>query len=231
MTRRPVIGIAGQRYVVRKFFGDLPVQGNPTRYVDHVSAAGGRPVILPMESAVDLLDVVDGLVLAGGGDLDPTLYGESSAHAVDVDRDRDRTEINLARRARGAGMPLLGVCRGAQVLAVAFGGTLRPHLGDDRPHVVIDGGHAIRTLAGSAVSALLGEQATVNSLHHQAVADPGPSWHPTAWADDGVIEAIEWGGHGSPWAALGVQWHPELERVEGQELFAWLVRESISRSR
>ncbi len=186
---RPVIGIVGYAHVVPWFFGDLPVTGAPTRYVGAVAAAGGRPVLLPGTAAESMLDVVDALVLTGGGDLDPALTGGDPAVAVETDPARDHAELSLVRAAEAAGVPLLGVCRGMQVLAIARGGTLLGDLG--MTHVLPDIGHEVRTRPGSLAAGLLGNRPRTTSLHHQGVADPGPNWAATAWADDGVVEAIE----------------------------------------
>jgi putative glutamine amidotransferase len=224
----PVIGIAGAAYAVARPFGELAVHGAPRTYVDHVVAAGGFPVVLPPGMGHEVIDVLDGVVLAGGGDLDPTLYGPTDERARDVDRSRDDAEITLVRRARAALVPVLGVCRGLQVFAVADGGRLVPDLGPERPHVLPHGAHPITTVAGSTCAALLGGRLDVNSLHHQSVDRVGTGWHVTVRADDGVVEAIEWAGP-TPWAALGVQWHPELDHT-GTTLFGWLVRVAHERS-
>jgi len=195
MPSLPVVGIVGHGYVVPRFFGDLPVTGTPDSYVDRVAAAGARPVILPGSAALGLLDVVDALLLTGGGDVDPALYGGSPEVGIDVDRIRDEDEIAVIHAARRAGVPLLGVCRGLQLLVVAYAGTLTGDLG--RSHVLPGRGH-------------------------QAVADPGPCWRASAWADDGVIEAAEWVGP-EPWPVMAVQWHPELDGDSGTALFDWLV--------
>jgi putative glutamine amidotransferase len=108
---------------------------------------------------------------------------------------------------------------------VAFGGTLTGDLG--MSHVLLEGDHPVETRPGSLIRRLLGERPLVSSLHHQAVADAGPCWHPTARADDGIIEAAEWTGP-DPWPVLGVQWHPEIEGPAGASLFEWLVREARS---
>lgn len=222
MPPAPVVGIVGHGYVVSRFFGDLAITGTPDTYVDRIAAAGGRPVLLPGATAVELLDVVDCLVLTGGGDLDPTLYGGPPELGRDVDPARDAAEIALAHAAARAGVPLLGVCRGLQLLVVAFGGTLSGDLG--MSHVLVDDGHPVRTWPDSLARRLLGERPHVSSLHHQAVADHGPCWRPTAWAADGIIEAAEWAGP-DPWPALGVQWHPEIDGPVGDSLFAWLIEE------
>jgi len=220
--RRPVVGVVGHGHVVPRKFGDLPVTGTPPAYLDSILAAGGRPLILPPRSALELLDVVDALVLTGGGDIDPGRYG-GSGPAEDVDPERDEAEIAIARTAVEANLPVLGICRGLQILAVAFGGTLTGGLA----HRIPEGGHQVRTEPGSLIRQLLGPRVRTSALHHQAVLDPGPQWRATAWADDGTVEAIEPTIPGC--RVLGVQWHPELHRHPvlgddtGPALFGWLV--------
>lgn len=227
--RGPVIGIVGHGYDVAKPFGVLPAHGAPRWFSLAVAAAGGRPVIVPPGAGNDLLDVLDGLVLTGGGDVDPARYGGAAGSACDVDPGRDEDEIELVRAAAGARLPLLGVCRGLQVMAVALGGTLRGGVA----HVQPEDGHPVATAPGSVVRALVGDRPMTSALHRQAVADPGPHWKPTAWTDDGVIEAIE---PTTAWSALGVQWHPELHwnpwpsDATGPAVFAWLVRQAASRA-
>jgi putative glutamine amidotransferase len=219
----PVIGIVGHGYVVPRPFGDLPVTGTPPTYVEALAATGARPVLLPGSHAVDLLDLVDGLVLTGGGDVAPSLHGGDPDSAAEVDHARDDAEIALVQAAMQARVPLLGVCRGAQVLAVAFGGRLTG--GVEHIHPV--GGHPVGTAAGSLVHRLVGDRAVTSALHRQAIVEPGPRWTPTAWAHDGTVEAIEWSA--GDWAVLGVQWHPELawhadlDDRTGPALFGWLA--------
>jgi len=220
MPAAPVVGVVGHGYVVSKFFGDLAVTGTPDKYVERVAAAGGRPVVLPGGAAVGLLDVVDALVLTGGGDVDPARYGGSPEVGIDVDPARDDAEIAVVLAAARAGVPLLGVCRGLQVLVTAFGGTLTGDLG--MSHVLPGVGHPVDTRPGSLARRVLGERPHVTSVHHQAVAEPGPCWCPTAWADDGVVEAVEWTGPDA-WPVLAVQWHPEMEGETGSALFEWLA--------
>jgi putative glutamine amidotransferase len=177
-------------------------------------------VVIPPGAGLHLLDVLNGLVLAGGGDLDPALYGRTDVAARDVDLERDATELALARAARNALLPVLGVCRGAQVFAVMDGGTLVPDLGERHVIPPGTGTHAVRTTPGSLARRLLGARAEVGSLHHQSVRSAGPGWVVTARTDDGVVEALEWTA--SEWPALGVQWHPELDHT-GPRVFGWLV--------
>lgn len=225
-VERPVVGVVGHHHTVTKHFGDLHVVGTPAPYVVHVRRAGGRPLVLPGGTADDLLDVVDALVLTGGGDVDALRYGGDPGHGVDVDVTRDRDEVAVVRAAAEAGVPVLGVCRGMQVLVVALGGTLTGDLG--MSHVLPEVGHPVVTRAGSLVHDLLGPRPAVTSLHHQAVAEPGPCWSLSAWADDGVIEAVERTANDG-WRALAVQWHPELENRAGSAIFGWLIHQASHR--
>lgn len=203
-----VIGIVGHGYLVPRGPALLRVTGTPRDYADRIVAAGARPVVLPAGHVLDLLDLVDALVLTGGADLG-------------VDPERDSEELAVVREAARRRIPLLGVCRGLQVLVVAFGGTLVADLGSS--HRLPETGHPVRCTAGSLAGSLLGPAPTVTSLHHQSVADPGPSWRVTARAGDGVVEAAEWAGPGA-WDVLGVQWHPELSMDgTGERVFGWLV--------
>jgi putative glutamine amidotransferase len=225
-----VVGVVGHAHRVPKPFGELSVTGSPTWYVDGLVAVGARAVLLPGPDARDLLDVVDALILTGGGDVDPALSGAQPDSCSDVDRTRDTAEIALVRGAAEAGVPLLGVCRGLQVLAVAFGGTLAGGV----PHVRPYDGHEVTTAAGSLLNDLVGPRVHTSALHRQAVGDPGSRWRPTAWADDGTVEAVEWTG--DDWPALGVQWHPELawgddlDDPTGSALFGWLRDVAATRS-
>lgn len=210
-VRRPVIGIAGHHQLVPRPFGDLPVHGAAAAYATAVAACGGRPVVVPPGAGPGLLDVLDGVVLTGGDD-------------VGTDSARDADETALVRVAVAARVPLLGACRGLQVMAVAVGGALHEAAGHCEPAT----GHSVTTRPGSVVHGLVGAAATTTALHRQAVADPGPSWRATAWAMDGTVEAIEPTDPAIP--ALGVQWNPELfwndapHDPTGPVVFAWLVR-------
>ncbi|GAA5181850.1 gamma-glutamyl-gamma-aminobutyrate hydrolase family protein [Rugosimonospora acidiphila] len=209
---RPVIGITC--YVEDAAWGvwQAPAALVPYAYVRRVTAAGARAVVIPPDDVdADLLGRLDGLLLAGGADVTPDQYGES-AHPRTVTRpDRDAGELALLGAALDADLPVLGVCRGMQLLAVAAGGSLHQHLpelvGHERhqPAPGRYGEHPVTVAAGSTLHTILGPTALVNSYHHQAVRDPG-SLVVTARSDDGVIEAVE-----DPRRrfVLGVQWHPE----------------------
>ena len=200
-------------------------------YVDAVAAVGGVPLVLPAAGAAHerLLEAAshaDALLLTGGGDVDPALYSSTVAPEVsEVDPARDSLEVWAYISARQRGRRVLGVCRGIQVMAVAAGGTLH----QDLPSAGHDGHwirereyepvHVVTADAGTVAARSLAGANKVNSIHHQAVLDPG-DLHATAWSDDGVIEAIEGDG------ALGVQWHPErLLDFDARHLapFQWLV--------
>ncbi len=203
-------------------------------YTDSVVAAGALPLVLPVLDGADAQEVLsslDGLLLTGGGDIAAAFYREEPAReAYGVDAARDAWELALAAAARTAGLPVLGVCRGAQVLNVAAGGTLIQHLPvrTDEPHREYERDretvHRVEVEPGSLLAAITGQRSFgVNSLHHQAVANVGPSLRPVAWAPDGVIEAVE---SNDDRPLLGVQWHPELISYQPPHglLFAWLAQ-------
>jgi putative glutamine amidotransferase len=212
--------------------GDRDVASLNQVYVDAVVRAGALPLVLPIlePSWVGAaLDGIDGLLLSGGGDVDPTRYGAVAVPEVGgVDARRDAWELALAEAAMLRDKPILGVCRGSQLLNVACGGTLVQHLGgttdqihrdEPRSHEVA---HAVAVAADSLLARVLGtERVGVNTLHHQAVDVVAPGLRAVAWADDGTIEAVEGVQH----RALSVQWHPELlvDLAGHAALFAWLV--------
>ncbi len=189
-------------------------------YLSSVEQAGGDARVLEFdEDPARVLEGIDGLVLTGGGDIDPAIYGERRHPSVaDAEPGRDAFEIELARRALNADLPTLAICRGAQVLNVAAGGTLVQDIpsavGSTLAHTVQkpdEVAHTVKVLKGSRLERALGDRAVggscaVNSRHHQSVGRPGDNLVPSAQSPDGVIEAIE-----RPEASfcLGVQWHPE----------------------
>ena len=190
-------------------------------YVSAVAAAGGIPLILSQligdAGVARALEGCDGLLLTGGEDVDPAHYGEAPSQALGaVDRDRDRFELALFAAARAARLPVLGICRGIQLINVALGGTLYQDLPSERPGSIDHDPrmpraartHHVRLAPGSRAARALGVDRLVpNSFHHQAIRDLGPALIATGWSDDGVIEAVE-GRPGDPWL-LAVQWHPE----------------------
>jgi putative glutamine amidotransferase len=210
---RPLIGVTA--YVEPAGWGvwrDVPAALVPQAYVRAVAASGGRAVVLPPDDVdADVLRVLDGLILAGGADIGPERYGQPPDPRTEARPDRDAGELTLLAGALAADLPVLGICRGMQLLAVAAGGALHQHLpevvGHDahRPAPGVYGAHPVRFAPGSLAGAVMTGVDRVNSYHHQAVADPG-RLVVTGWSDDGVIEAVEDPGRRF---VLGVQWHPE----------------------
>ncbi len=208
----------------------------PAAYVDAVRAVGGIPVLLsPGEAAPDeLLARLDGLVLSGGGDLEPQFSGAAVHGAVYGScAERDEFELALARAAIALGAPTLAICRGLQIVNVARGGTLHGHLpdvvGDSVAHRASQleaAAHSVRIAPASALAGVIDADrlASVPSWHHQAIDRVGDGVTPIAWAADGVIEALELTG--MP-ALVAVQWHPELDMAPGgtgKRLFEDLLR-------
>lgn len=189
-----------------------------TAYVSALARAGLVPVIVPPildpERAVAALNGVQGLVLTGGEDVDPSRYGAPPHPKLgETDPARDAVELSLIRAARARRLPVLAICRGIQILNVALGGTLYQDLASERPgpidHEDKSARHGLRMEPGSLLHRTLGtRQTSVNSRHHQAIRDLAPGLRATAWADDGVIEGAEAGNGTEPWT-LAVQWHPE----------------------
>lgn len=202
-------------------------------YVQAVAATGARHEILPWTGDPDA-DAArfDALVLCGGDDVDARRFGEENHPAVElVPPVRDAYEIGLVRAAVARGTPLLGVCRGAQVMNVALGGTLIQHL-PDLPHTYPHRAgvrHAVTLVRGSRLAGLAPEPAVeVNSFHHQAVGRLAPGLRVAATSPDGVVEAVE----GEGCFTVGIQWHPEREgnpEALGAGLFAALVDAAVRR--
>lgn len=214
----------------------------PAGYAAAVEAAGGIPVVLPVlkpERAPEVLSHLHGLLLSGGVDVDPSYYGEDPLPGLGrITPERDAFELALTRRALEAGVPVLGICRGVQVLNVAAGGTLYQDLASQRERVLKHSqeaprwheSHTVRVEPGSRLAAILGvTEARVNSFHHQAVREVPSGLRAVAWAPDGVIEAVEAPDHRF---VMGLQWHPEeMWRRDRLHLkpFAALVEAAHSR--
>jgi gamma-glutamyl-gamma-aminobutyrate hydrolase PuuD len=230
---RPLIGITTSATTIPIAGEPLEIGYAPRVYDEAILAAGGLPVhvpTLPGSASADLLARLDGIVLSGGGDVNPPAYGEANTHAHHLEPDRDAAERGIVLTALGDGVPLLGVCRGAQILNVALGGTLVQDLaGHHFQHVPLPGPtHPVLLEPGSRLEAIYGTRhVDVNSIHHQAIARLGDGLAVTARSADGTVEAIELRDPGV-WA-LAVQWHPEAMQAADapqRRLFAALVAQA-----
>ena len=207
---KPLIGIGSDVFIHE---GDRDRAFVFTTYVDALRRAGAVPVLIPPqpENAADIIDGLDGLLLAGGDDCDPAVYGEQRHPTVEpMDPRRQANDLALAKRAREKGLPTLGICLGVQVMNVAAGGTLIQHIESDIDHASEPSDrhrHEVSIDGGTYLSKILGErELNVNSSHHQAIRDIGGGLRVTAHAPDGIVEGLEDPRH--PFY-LGVQWHPE----------------------
>ena len=227
-----LIGITAATETARWGAWDQPADLAPTGYALTVQRAGGVAVLLPTDPAVTdepmpLLTRLDGLILTGGVDVDPASYGsEAAPGTTDIRPERDRFEIALAKAALESDLPLLGICRGFQLINVAAGGDLVQHLPDllgHERHRTVPGRfdeHEVKLTEGSKIARLCGtDQLTVTSHHHQGLDRVGDGLEVTGIAiPDRIAEAVEVTGQHF---AIGVQWHPEIE--EHDSLIAGLV--------
>jgi putative glutamine amidotransferase len=216
VSHAPVIGLSAYSETAQWAVWHAPAVLLPAAYVQQVAAVGGIPVLLPpLPGVAQAVSRLDGLILTGGGDIAPGRYGESPhPRTTRVSEPRDAAELELLGAALDAQLPVLGICRGMQLLNVARGGTLRQHLPEDSGHAPEPGSygsHPVRVAPGTRLASILGDGAGVNvpTAHHQAVGTLGDGLVATAWAQDGIVEAVELGGSGSPFA-VAVQWHPEV---------------------
>ncbi len=220
MRNSPLIGIPS--FLDTSLPDKMPARFAMSRpYITALVAVGAAPVLIPLDMGEQTLrsiyERLDGLFLAGGGDMNPEAYCQTLYTKTEgLDLLRDQAELTLARWALEDHKPLLGVCRGVQALNVASGGTLIQDVSDMVPHAIRHQyfpekprnyvAHDVATVEGTRLSAILGSSAHVNSFHHQAVENVGSGFRVSAYAPDGVIEAIE---HVNGTFAVGVQWHPE----------------------
>lgn len=215
---KPRIGITAWRRPLPTPLGDrTDLFTLASEYVESIRAAGGLPLILPHSADPEqVLDLIDGLLMSGGGDIHPLSYGASDeGTSREVNPEADRWEIDLVRAAAARRMPVFGICRGMQIMAVAFGGALQQEIADApghpdtsrmQPDAILQNRHLVELAPGSVCAAVYGTMSRrVNTIHHQAVVDPG-IFAVTARSEGGYIEAIE---ASQAWPALGVQWHPE----------------------
>lgn len=247
-TDRPIIGIPTQTL---QSLGGVSAEIPPSwvmsqRYIQTLVAAGAAPWMIPLVDEATLRAIyerLDGVFLPGGADIDPVSYGRDPHPLCDkTDRERDRVELAMARWALDDQKPLLGVCRGMQLVNVAAGGTLYEDLAEQLPGSIkhdyfpFQGqnfardhlAHEVEVQPGSRLADLFGDGALkVNSMHHQGVRDIGEGLRPTATAPDGLIEAVEGmdGGY-----LVGVQWHPEA-LTDGDDRTPRLFEQFISASR
>ncbi len=239
MSQRPLIGITASIDHRSPAYGETYLLTR--KYAEGVLQAGGVPVIVPHnldeESLRALLDRLDGVLLSGGGDIDPALFDEAPHPATsEVEPDRDRVELTLTRWIVDEEKPFLAICRGIQVLNVALGGSLVQDIPSQVPDALQHSfdrkttprsylAHPVKIDPGSRLARVMQlEMAQTNSWHHQSIKQVADRLQVTAVAPDGVIEAVEVSGQRF---AIGVQWHPEWqfeERPEQRRLFEELVR-------
>ena len=218
MPTRPIIGVTLDAEEPGGY-SKLPWYALRKNYFAALAEAGALPIALPHhpELAEAYLDRIDGLLITGGAfDVDPSLYGEGSTHpTVTLKAGRTDFELAVTRGALARDLPVLGICGGEQLLAVALGGTLVQHIPDsirteiehEQPNPRNEPGHEIAIAEDTLLARIVGKpRMAVNSAHHQAVATPGAGARVNATAPDGVVEGLEHPGHRF---ALGVQWHPE----------------------
>ena len=203
-------------------------------YVHMIATAGGIPVMLPpVGTDTRVLERLDALIISGGSDVDPSLYNQKAHDTTQFQPWRDAHEFALIRGALATDLPLLGICRGMQVLNTALGGTLYQHLPevightDYQPSPGVYGSVEFTTEPDSLIAKIYGDRGFAPCYHHQAVATVGQGLRVTAQAADGTIEALESEASGTAWA-LGVQWHPE-HNPEDIRLFSALVRAATER--
>ena len=228
---RPLVGITTYLTPARWSYWDLEAALIPADYVNAIDRAGARPLLVPptADGVEETLIALDGVVFTGGSDIDPELYGEEAhPETFGIHRMRDDAELALLRAALERDMPVLGICRGVQILNVGLGGDLHQHLPDvvgheghkhDPPGEFTE--HDVVIEPGTNLARALGTRARVMSHHHQGLGRLGGGLVAAAYADDGTLEAIEAPDRRF---AVGVLWHPEAG--EDQMLFESFVAEA-----
>ncbi|HZU87529.1 MAG TPA: gamma-glutamyl-gamma-aminobutyrate hydrolase family protein [Anaerolineaceae bacterium] len=240
MNTAPIIGVTTGRIPTQT---PLPFVGANESYLRAIRRAGGIPMLIPVGNQNDdlecILERLDGLLLTGGGDIDPVRFnGAPHPRVYDIDEARDQQEIDLVKQAITADLPFLAICRGVQVLNVALGGTLYTDIEDQKPNALKHDwfpdhprnhlAHKITVQEDSLLHAILNCKTTkANSLHHQGIDQLAPDLKAVAVAPDGLIEAVETNTR----FGLGVQWHPEwlTEDAKMQALFRALIEMAVEK--
>lgn len=246
MARKPIIGITPSPMDDTQDHGSFHRYAIASTYTEAIESAGGVPLVIPPQAGNidEILDVIDGLLLSGGGDIDPKIYGDRHLHekTYGIHEGRDTLELELTRRALERDMPTLCICRGIQVLNVALGGTLYQdiageystelsHRQQDRKIPKEEPGHVVTVQPETLLARTYGTPSIqVNSFHHQSLKDVVPALRVNAVAPDGTIEGVE---HPEKTWVLGVQWHPEMmfkAHDEHLKPFAMLAEQATRRS-
>ncbi|MBT8199564.1 MAG: gamma-glutamyl-gamma-aminobutyrate hydrolase family protein [Acidimicrobiia bacterium] len=236
-----LIGVTSETKVVPRAGRDAPASVIAMYYLEAIRRAGGTPVVVPPgppDFIYGLASRLDGLVLSGGGDIDPARYDREAIEQVyGVDESRDTTELAMVDAALSLNMPTLAICRGMQVVNVALGGTLIQDIATERPDSLVhwapdtqfDRHQPVTVDSKAELASVLGSsEVKVNSIHHQAVDRLGDGLGAVAWAEDGIIEAVAYEGE---WPLLAVQWHPErlfMEDSASAALFDGLVARALA---
>ena len=225
ITMKPLIGITGNIHIMNEKDNIPGLQRDYVNrsYALSVKMSGGIPLIIPAmedeEGLRSILGRIDGLILSGGYDIAPDLYGEEPRASLGYTmRDVDMFYLSAIRTARSMDLPLFGICKGHQAINVAFGGTLYQDIGEkgavlkhSQSAPEMDPSHSVSIEEGTFLHRLLGASAMVNSFHHQAIKAPAPGLKIAATSADGIIEAFEMEGG----RIIGVQWHPEMMAAHG----------------